>query len=157
MSRRQDRSTSIYWKKDTNKMQRVFLDTNAVIDFLGEREGFYLPMARVLTLADNKKITLYTSAISIATTYYILSKYESADVVLNKMRKFKMLCGISLINDDVIEKAMQSGFNDFEDAIQYESAIASQCTCIITRNEKDFKLSAIPVMGAAGFLKIYTG
>ncbi len=56
-------------------MQKVFLDTNIILDFLGEREGFYEAAAKVLTLADQKKIQLFTSAVSITNTYYILTKY----------------------------------------------------------------------------------
>ena len=138
-------------------MQKVYLDTNVILDFLGEREGFYLPMARLLTLADEKKIEVFVSAISIATTYYILSKYETAKAALEKIRKFKMLCRISVIDDEVMERAINAGFVDFEDAIQYCSAVATGCDTIITRNEKDFKKSQIAVMDAEKFLKFFGG
>ncbi len=138
-------------------MQKVYLDTNVLLDFLGERKGFYLPMARLLTLADEKKIEVYVSAISMATTYYILSKYESAKAALEKIRKFKMLCKLSIIDDEVMERAINAGFSDFEDAIQYCSAVATGCDTIITRNEKDFKKASVKVMDAEKFLKFFAG
>lgn len=133
-------------------MKRLFLDTNAVIDLLGEREPFYESIAKVITLADKKKIKILTSAIGISTAYYILAKYDSTKIALEKIRRFKVLCGISIIDDNVIEKAVNSNFNDFEDAIQYFSAIESRCDVIITRNEKDFKNAMIPVMSAENYL-----
>lgn len=136
-------------------MMKVFLDTNILLDFLGERENFYEPAAKVLTLADKKEIKLFTSASSISTTYYLLSKYENMKSAIVKIRKFKLLCSISVCDDEVVEKALQSDFNDFEDALQYFSAIATGCDLIITRNEKDFKKALIPVMNAESFLQAY--
>lgn len=135
-------------------MQRVFLDTNILIDFLGERESFYRPAAQILTLADQKKIRVYTSPSSISNTYYLLSRYENAKVALEKIRKLKLICSISIMDDEVIDKAIHSDFKDFEDAMQYFSAIATCCELIVTRNEKDFKNALIPVMSAEGYLQM---
>ncbi|MFA5621003.1 MAG: PIN domain-containing protein [Weeksellaceae bacterium] len=134
-------------------MQKIFLDTNIIIDFLGERENFYLPSARILTLADQNKIKVFTSAVSISTTYYLLSKYENQKAAIEKIRKFKVLCSISVMDDEVVEKAMNSDLPDFEDALQYYSALASGCELFITRNEKDFKNAMLPVMNAESYLK----
>lgn len=127
-----------------------------MLDFLGERENFYKPAAQVMTLADKQKIQLFTSPTTFANVYYLLSKYENRNSAMEKLRKFKLLCPTSIIDDVSIEKALNSDFRDFEDAIQYYSALATQCDVIITRNEKDFKQALIPVMDAEGFLKLGT-
>ena len=134
-------------------MQKIFLDTNIILDFLGERENFYEPSAKILTLADQKKIKILTSPSSISNTFYVLAKYENAKIALEKIRKFKLLCSMSIMNDEVVEKAINSDFKDFEDAMQYFSAIASNCDIIVTRNEKDFKNALIPVMNAESYLQ----
>ena len=134
-------------------MQKIFLDTNIVLDFLGEREGFYEPAAKILTLSDQKKIQIYTSPTSISNTFYLLSKFENTKIALDKIRKFKVLCSISVMDDEVVEKAINSDFKDFEDAMQYFSALASNCDLIITRNEKDFKNALIPVMNGESYLE----
>ena len=134
-------------------MQRIFLDTNIVIDFLGERESFYEPAAKIMTLVDHKKIKVFTSPTSISNTYYLLSKYENTKSALEKIRKFKVLCSISMMDDEVVEKAINSDFKDFEDAMQYFSALASHCDLIVTRNEKDFKNAMIPVMNGESYLQ----
>ena len=69
-----------------------------------------------------------------------------------KLRKFKIICEIGLVDEHVIEKALNSNFNDFEDAVQYYCAIESECQIIITRNGKDFKESEIPFMTADEYL-----
>lgn len=134
-------------------MQKIFLDTNIVIDFLGERANFYQPAAKILTLADQKKIEIYTSPTSISNTYYLLSRFENTKIALEKIRKFKVLCSISMMDDEVIEKAINSNFKYFEDAMQYFSALASNCDLIVTRNEKDFKNALIPVLNGESYLE----
>ena len=133
-------------------MQKIFLDTNIILDFLGEREGFYEASAKIMTLADKKKIQVYTSPSSISNVFYVLAKYENSKIALEKIRKFKLLCSMSVMDDEVLEKAINSDFKDFEDAMQYFSALASNCNIIITRNEKDFKNAMIPVMNAESYL-----
>lgn len=134
-------------------MQRIYLDTNIIIDFLGERGSYYEPAAKILTLADNKKIQLFISPISISTAHYILSKFEGSKIALEKIRKFKLLCEIAVMDGEVIDKAILSDFKDFEDGMQYFSAIASGCDLIVTRNEKDFKNALIPVLNCESFLE----
>lgn len=131
------------------------MDTNIVIDFLGERQKFYGAAAKVLTLADHKRIKIYTLPISISNCYYLLAKFQNTNVALEKIRKFKLLCRMAIVDDEVIEKAIHAGFKDFEDAIQYFSAVASKCDTIITRNEKDFKNALIPVMNAESYLHTF--
>ena len=133
-------------------MKKIFLDTNIILDFLGEREGFYEASAKIMTLADKKKIQVYTSPSSISNVFYVLAKYENSKTALEKIRKFKLLCSMSVMDDEVVEKAIHSNFKDFEDAMQYFSALVSNCDVIITRNEKDFKNALIPVMNAESYL-----
>jgi predicted nucleic acid-binding protein len=134
-------------------MQKIFLDTNIVIDFLGEREHFYEPAAKILTLADRKKIKIFTSPTAISNAYYLLANHESSKIALEKIRKFKVLSSISIMDDEVIETAINSDFKDFEDAMQYFSAISSNCDLIVTRNEKNFKNALIPIMNGESYLQ----
>lgn len=136
-------------------MQQVFLDTNIIIDFLGEREHFYEAAAKVLTLADKKEIKVFTSPSSISNVYYLLAKYESPGAALEKIRRFRLLCSMSVMDAEVVDKAITAGFRYFEDAMQYFSALATHCDVIITRNEKDFKNALIPVMNADSYLQTF--
>jgi len=133
-------------------MINIFLDTNVILDLLAKRDPFYDSIAKVATLADEKKIGLVSSPISFTTVEYVLRKYESSESVLTKLRKFKIICHICEVNEETIEKALNSGFADFEDSVQYFSAIQASCSIIITRNGKDFKNSSIPIMTAEEYL-----
>ena len=133
-------------------MSRIFLDTNVILDLLGERVPFFDSIAKVATLADQKKLAIIVSPLSFTTIDYVLNKYESSKSVLNKLRKFKIICEVCEVNEETIDKALNSNFKDFEDAVQYFTAIQSNCSIIITRNGKDFKNSTIPIMTAEEYL-----
>ena len=133
-------------------MSRIFLDTNVILDLLGERVPFFDSIAKVATLADQKKLAIIVSPLSFTTIDYVLNKYESSKSVLNKLRKFKIICEVCEVNEETIDKALNSNFKDFEDTVQYFTAIQSNCSIIITRNGKDFKNSTIPIMTAEEYL-----
>ena len=132
---------------------KVFIDTNVMLDLLGEHEPYYNDIAKIATLADKGEITMIASSLSYATVFYLLSKNESAEKVKEKLRNFKIISEIAQLDDLVIEKGLNSNFTDFEDALQYNCALQSECDILITRNQKDFKNSSIPVMSAKEFLK----
>lgn len=133
--------------------KRLFLDTNVILDLLGERDPFYDSIAKVASLADKEELILVVSPISFATLNYFISKFESSQIAQVKLRKFKIICEICKLDEYIIEKGLNSDFKDFEDALQYFSATASDCDIIITRNGKDFKKSLLPVMSAEEFLR----
>lgn len=132
---------------------RLFLDTNIMLDFLGERHPFYDSIAKIATLADKGQATIIVSALSYSTVSYFLTKYENKEIAKEKLRKFKIISEICDLNEQIIEKGLNSDFSDFEDSLQYYSALSSDCNILITRNGKDFKTSSIPVMTAEEYLK----
>ncbi|GAA0871570.1 PIN domain-containing protein [Gangjinia marincola] len=133
--------------------KRLFLDANIMLDLLGDREPYYEAIAKIATLAEKDKLTLVVSPISLATVNYFLTKFENEKIAKEKLRKFEVICEISSINKMTVEKSLQSDFKDFEDALQYYCALDSDCAIIITRNAKEFKKSALPIMSAHEFLK----
>lgn len=133
--------------------KRIFLDTNVILDFLGERKPFYEPIAKIATLAEKEKLTMVASPISFATVNYFISKFESEKIAKEKLRRFKIICEICSLDEHTIEKGLNASIKDFEDALQYFSATESECEIIITRNGKDFKKSLLPIMTADEFLK----
>jgi predicted nucleic acid-binding protein len=132
---------------------KLFLDTNVMLDFLGERDPFYISAAKIATLADKRKIKIVASALSYATLSYFLTKYYGLEKTKDKLRKFKVISEICELDALIIDKGLNSDFSDFEDALQYYSALRTDSDIIITRNGKDFKKSQIPVMTPDEFLK----
>ncbi len=128
-------------------MDKLFLDTNVVIDFLCERSNdFYLPAARLMVKGYNKEVELWCSSLTFATADYLLEKYHVSQADrTNMLKEFIQVCQPSCVDREVIEKALSSDFKDFEDALQYFSAKKCGAEAIITRNKKDFKTSELPL------------
>lgn len=133
-------------------MDKIFFDTNIMLDFLGVREPFFYPVSKILTLAEQEKITVVLSPISFINTNYVLIKKEDDLLVLEKLRKFKIICEVCETDDLIIEKSLNSGFKDFEDAVKYYSALKAKCKTIITRDSKGFLKSDLPVMSPDEYL-----
>jgi len=134
---------------------KLFFDTNIMLDLLGERLPYYDSVAKIATLADNGQVTIIVSALSYATVSYFLIKFENREKSQEKLRKFKVISEICALDESIIEKGLNSNFADFEDALQYFSALYSGCNLLITRNGKDFKESYLPVMTAEEYLVVH--
>lgn len=134
-------------------MNRLLIDTNIVIDLLSKRDKFYDEAADLFSRADKKELELTISSLTFANTNYILSRLESSKGAREILRKFKVLVELLTLDDKITELALSdNSFLDFEDGLQYYSAIENQIDVIITRNKKDFKNSKIPVLTAKEFL-----
>jgi PIN domain. len=134
-------------------MKNIFLDTNIVLDLLAYRMPFYTEAAKLFSLADKKKLKLSISSLCLADANYILSKQNPEMEVRKILRKFKVLVNVLPLDDKITDLALNSEFKDFEDAIQYFTAIENDQDIIITRNQPDFKESKIPIMTAGEFIK----
>lgn len=134
-------------------MKNLFVDTNIVIDLLAKRASFYEAAAKLFSLADRGKVKLFVSCLTFANTNYILSKMNNPSLAREILTKFKVLVTVADLNDKIVELALNDkSFSDFEDGLQYYSALENEADLIITRNLKDFKNSKIPVMTAQSYL-----
>ncbi|MFN2261342.1 MAG: type II toxin-antitoxin system VapC family toxin [Psychroflexus sp.] len=134
-------------------MKTILIDTNIVIDLLSKRKYFYDDAAELFSLADQKELKLTISSLAFANTNYILTKLKSAKEARAILRKFKVLVELLNLDDKITELALSDeSFPDFEDGLQYYSAIENDVDIIITRNKKDFKNSKLPVLSAKEYL-----
>lgn len=117
---------------------KVFLDTNIVIDFYDRRREFFYPAAVIFDLAYSGKIKLYVSAITFVNAFFLLRKTFPSVDLYKSMRGLASLCEITNVDKAVINKCLFEERKDFEDSVQYESALPYNIDVIVTRNVKDF-------------------
>ena len=133
-------------------MDKLFVDTNVVMDLLQKREEFFEEAQELFTLADKKKVRLFISSLTIANTRFLLSKHYNANEARKISAKFKVLVEVLALDDKIIDLALTSDSKDFEDAKQFYTAIENNTDIIITRNKKDFKKQSIPILTAKEYL-----
>ena len=134
-------------------MKHYLVDTNVIIDLLLNREGVDAAAA-LLDGAERGEYKLSLCSLSYTNIYYSLRKYLSHDERISCLSQLCDVLHTVPVDGFVVSMALQSGWRDFEDAVQYCSAVSSNTVDgIITRNEKDFFLSEIPVISPMEFLK----
>jgi len=135
-------------------MKKVFVDTNIVIDLLSRREPFYREAANLFSLADKNKIELSISSLTIANTSYVLLRQVDTIKTKSILRKLKLIVKILPLDDKIVGLTLNDAtFSDFEDGLQYFTALENGQDLIITRNLKDFKKSKLPIMTAKQFIE----
>ena len=109
----------------------------------------------LFTLADKQKIRLSVSALTFANTNYILLQSKRPEEAKLILRKLKLIVQVLSLDEKIVGLSLNDNdFKDYEDALQYFTALENGVDAIITRNLKDFQKAKLPVMTASQFLKI---
>lgn len=135
---------------------KIFLDANILVSVLNKEYPLFTTTSRILSLTDKKGFTLYTSPVCLAIAFYFAKKKFRS---VKAKSKIELLCEhiqITSINQSIVFKTLQtSAINDFEDGLEYYSAVDNKCDCIITEDIDDFYFSKIEVLRSEEFFKKY--
>jgi len=134
-------------------LKKIFFDTDVILDISIKRELDIKDSVKLIDMAENGLYKGYTSTIIFSNIYYIQRKLIGHEVSINFLKNLRLLVTVLNVDDSIIHKALESDFNDFEDAIQYFTAIENSMDCIITRNVDDYKKSIIPVYTPTELIK----
>jgi len=137
-------------------MQKIFIDTDIILDLLAERQPFYKNAAAIFTLIDRGKVQGFTSPVVFANLHYILSKQLSKKYAISSLKKLRILIKIIPVDEKIIDLSLESDFKDYEDAIQYNAAISAGISTLITRNIKDYKNPTITVCSPDEYLRVWS-
>ncbi|HET8809669.1 MAG TPA: PIN domain-containing protein [Flavobacteriaceae bacterium] len=133
---------------------KLFIDSDVVIDFFTDRKPFANSASELFELNEKGKVQLYLSAVSINNIYYIVRKYLGHKQAIKIIEELTEMTKIAGTTRKEIIQGLKSGFKDFEDSIQYSTALAiGGIEAIITRNTKDYINSQIAVLTPTDFLK----
>ncbi|MEI8099607.1 MAG: PIN domain-containing protein [Sediminibacterium sp.] len=128
-------------------MKKIFVDTNILVDMLADRKPFSKYAIEIFNAAENKKVKLFTSSHSIATTYYLLKKFIDDSSLRKTLLGLIEFMTVISVDTEVLTKGLRSKQKDFEDSIQiYCATSIDKMDCIVTRNVKDFKACEILVL-----------
>ncbi|WP_375328225.1 type II toxin-antitoxin system VapC family toxin [Microcystis sp. BLCC-F210] len=119
---------------------KVLLDTNIIIDIALERQPYFTNSETVLAFVEQGQIEGYISASTISDLYYLIRKQKGRDLTIEFLQEILTFCQIATVNQAAIRMAFTTNFQDFEDSIQYSSALVNQLDAIITRNPQDFPI-----------------
>lgn len=133
---------------------KIFLDANILVSVLNKEYPLFTYTSRIVSLADHKKFTLFTSPVCLAIAFYFAEKkYKS----ISAKNRIQILCehiSIAPVNKSAVLQSLQNpAINDFEDGLEYYAAVESKCDCIITEDIEDFYFSKIEVLRSEDFFQ----
>ena len=125
---------------------KVLIDTNIIVDVALDRDPFFTQSEQIVRLAELKQIEGYISASTFSDLYYVIRKTKGKDWTLQFLQRMATICQIATVDQVVVSMTLTANFRDFEDAIQYSTAVMSQLDVIVTRNPQDFVGAALQIM-----------
>jgi predicted nucleic acid-binding protein len=134
---------------------KIFLDANILVSVVNKEYPLFTYSARILSLTNDRRFEVYTSGICLAIAFYFAEK-KNKKSASGKMALLGNHLSIASIGDTTVKKTVNNkNINDFEDGLEYYSAVESGCKCIITEDKNDFYFSDIEVMDAKSFCEKY--
>ena len=134
-------------------MDRLLIDTDILIDLFFDREPFAEGAETIFSLCEDGTVDGYITSVICSNCYYILRKTATHKKVVKQLRSLLTILHVLVTDKDILMRALDSEFNDFEDAIQNFSAIEhGEIQAVITRNTKDYRKSNLVVFTPDEFL-----
>jgi len=126
----------------------VLIDTNVVLDVLLKREPFFKHSQLVLLAAEKRHIRGHVSASAVTDIFYVAGKFlKDTNAIYSLMKRLlTRTLEVATVNRAIISVALEAGWKDFEDCIQYAVGDSIAADYIVTRNPNDFVEKNIPVV-----------
>lgn len=135
---------------------KLLIDTNVILDVLLKREPFYRDAVKVMNLAQYNDIYEYMSASAVTDIYYIACRQiKDRKIVLDLIKRLLMVVSIAAVSEQEIRNALETGWRDFEDAVQYSVACLNDMEGLVTRNFKDYEGADISIWSPEQILREY--
>lgn len=135
---------------------KVFLDANILVSVVNHEYPLFPYTSRIVSLSISDRFLIYTSPLCLAIAFYFAEKKSSAKVAKARITVLARHLTISSTTEDMVKKSISNNkILDFEDGLQYYSALESNCSCIITENVKDYHFSEIEALDSMAFLEKY--
>lgn len=134
-------------------MEPILLDTDICLDSIAGRDPWNKDANRIFHAGTDGSVNLFISALTFSNLFYLLSKAHGPKKTVQKLSAMRDLVSVSTIDEEIVDLAFSSGWSDFEDALQYFSALLTGCSILITRNLSDYKkANKIRVINSSTFV-----
>ena len=105
-----------------------------------------------MSLVDTGRLEGVICSTTATTIHYLAAKAVGAAAAVDYLRELLAIFDVARVDRQVLRRALDLGFSDFEDAVLHEAARRDGAAAIVTRNGKDFARSLIPVFSPTELL-----
>jgi predicted nucleic acid-binding protein len=135
-------------------IEKLFIDSDIILDLVLKREPFFADSQRVLSLIERNYFSGFTSSLILANCYYIVAINKDKKTALKMISKLRSILNVLPFTDQEIGESLNSSIADFEDGVQYFIALNNDINNLITRNISDYKGLGINVLTPKDFLNL---
>lgn len=132
---------------------KVFLDANVLIDVVQNCIDFVETSSKVLQLGLDGECELCASDITFTTVSFYARKNRTQEQLYEVLQSLRDFIDVAPSGKIAIDWALQQKSKDFEDSVQYYTALRSGAEYIVSRNVRDYPYNDIPVVSPIEFLK----
>ena len=125
---------------------KVFLDANVLIDVVQNRIDFVETSSKVLQLGLDGECELCASDITFTTVSFYARKNRTQEQLYEVLQSLRDFIDVAPSGKIAIDWALQQKSKDFEDSVQYYTALRSGAEYIVSRNVRDYPYNDIPVV-----------
>jgi len=130
---------------------KLFVDANILVSVVNKEYPLFPYTSRILSLT-GPGFSIFTSPVCLAIAFYFAEKRYKSAIAKEKLQLLSRHIGIAGTDTRTVTAAFTDpAVKDFEDGLEYYSALEVGCDCIITENKKDFYFSKIEVMSTLEF------
>lgn len=135
---------------------KALVDTNVALDLLLGREPFVKDALQLFALGEAGRVQLLLSADSISTIFYVIGKNQNGVAAREAVSKLLDMVKLATLDERSVMRGMSLDFDDIEDAFVAAVAEKEGADVVVTRKQKDFKNSPVPVMTPRAFLAFWS-
>jgi predicted nucleic acid-binding protein len=124
-----------------------------------ERRVGWTNSLQIILEVKNKKSKGFISSLTVPIIYFLRARFVEEKQTRRDIKELIEGFEIISLSQNILLESFESEIEDFEDAIQFNSATSAGCKIIITRNIDDFEIvkDKIDILTPEEFLRKYKG
>ncbi len=135
----------------------ILVDLNVILDVVQKRERHYQASAAVLSEVVKGQVNGVIPAHAVTTIHYIVARHQNSRIADQTVDWLLRYFDVAVIGRTEMLRARSLAWDDFEDAVVAVAAESQSCSCLVTRNVKDFSDSPVPALTPEEYLLNPTG
>ena len=131
----------------------LLIDTNVLLDLVLKREKYQKVFELFLTIKSIGANAYITASAATDLFYVIRKQTHDVEMTYDIMERIFKLVSLLAVTSEDIEDAFYKKWKDFEDCVQYTTALNNHMSYIVSSNIKDFEEHGLQVITVSDFLE----
>jgi predicted nucleic acid-binding protein len=133
---------------------KLLLDINVLLDVLLDREPWSEAASALLSMIESEAAEAFVAPHTLPTIHYIVARARDRKVAVAAVTDLLRIVEVATLTKTDFQEALAVGIPDFEDAVQTTAALRIGADYLVTRNDKDFRESPVPIADPATILAL---